>query len=136
MSLNAHYMVLFKNPRDVGQFANLARQMYPKTSQVAVEAYRDAMREPYSHLLVDLRPKQDEELRLRTNIFSRRDSLRIRSKGIKWKHICQQVQSTSRHRRKISRRMIKFLPVLRRIRKMNNKARRDYIIKCNREFID
>jgi len=33
MSLNAHYMVLFKNPRDVSQFANLARQMYPKTSQ-------------------------------------------------------------------------------------------------------
>jgi len=69
MSLNAHYMVLFKNPRDVSQFANLARQMYPKTSQFAVEAYRDATREPYSYLLVDLRPVQDEELRLRTNIF-------------------------------------------------------------------
>jgi len=69
MSLNAHYMVLFKNPRDVSQFANLARQMYPKTSQFAVEAYRDATREPYSYLLVDLRPEQDEELRLRTNIF-------------------------------------------------------------------
>ena len=60
MSLNAHYMVLFKNPRDVSQFANLARQMYPKTSLFAVEAYR---------ALVDLRPEQDEELRLRTNIF-------------------------------------------------------------------
>jgi len=51
MSLNAHYMVLFKNPRDVSQFANLARQMYPKASQFAVEAYRDATREPYSYLL-------------------------------------------------------------------------------------
>ena len=69
MSLNAHYMVLFKNPRDVSQFANLARQMYPKSSQFAVEAYRDATWEPYSYLLVDLRPEQDEELRLRTNIF-------------------------------------------------------------------
>ena len=69
MSLNAHYMVLFKNPRDVSQFANLARQMYPKTSHFAVEAYRDATREPYSYLLVDLRPEQDDELRLRTNIF-------------------------------------------------------------------
>jgi len=55
MSLNAHYMVLFKNPRDASQFANLARQMYPKTSQFAVEAYRDATREPYNYLLVDLR---------------------------------------------------------------------------------
>jgi len=69
MSLNARYMVLFKNPRDVSRFANLARQMYPKTSQFAVEAYRDAPREPYSYLLVDLRSEQDEELRLRTNIF-------------------------------------------------------------------
>jgi len=46
MSLNVHYMVLFKNPRDVSQFANFARQIYPKTSQFAVEAYRDATREP------------------------------------------------------------------------------------------
>jgi len=69
MSLSAHYMVLFKNPRDVSQFANLARQMYPNTSQFTVEAYRDATREPYSYLLVDFRPEQDEELRLRTDIF-------------------------------------------------------------------
>jgi len=46
--------------------------MYPKTSQFAVEAYRDATREPYCYLLVDLRPEQDEELRLRTNIFPER----------------------------------------------------------------
>jgi len=70
MSLNAHYMVLFKNPRDVSQFANLARQMYPKSPQFAIEAYKDATRQPYSYLLVDLRLKQDEDLRLRANIFS------------------------------------------------------------------
>ena len=69
MSLNAHYMILFKYPRDATQFANLARQMYPKTPQFAVEAIKDATREPYSYLLVDLRPEQDEDLRLRTNIF-------------------------------------------------------------------
>jgi len=71
VSLNAHYMVLFKNQGDASQFANLARQMYPKTSQFAVEAYKDATREPYSYLLVDLRPEQDEDLRLRSNISSR-----------------------------------------------------------------
>jgi len=69
MSLNAHYMVLFKYPRDATQFANLARQGYPKKSQFAVVAYKDATREPYSYLLVDLRPEQDDDLRLRTNIF-------------------------------------------------------------------
>jgi len=69
ISLNAHYMFLFKNPRDATQFATLARQMYPHKSQFAVEAYKDATREPYSYLLVDLRPEQDDDLRLRTNIF-------------------------------------------------------------------
>ena len=29
ITLSAHYLVLFKNPRDAGQFAILARQMYP-----------------------------------------------------------------------------------------------------------
>jgi len=69
ISLNSHYMVLFKNPRDVSQFASLARQMYPNRSAFAVEAYKDATREPYSYLFVDLRPGKDEDLRLRSNIF-------------------------------------------------------------------
>jgi len=69
ISLNAHYMVLFKNPRDASQFASLARQMYPNRSAFAVEAYKDATRRPFSYLFVDLRPEQDEDLRLRTNIF-------------------------------------------------------------------
>jgi len=69
ISLNAHYMVLFKNPRDASQFASLARQMYPNRSTFAVEAYKDATRQPFSYLLVDLHPEQDEDLRLRTNIF-------------------------------------------------------------------
>jgi len=69
ISLNAHYMVLFKNPRDVGQFAMLAKQMYPSCSQFAVEAYKDATGCPYGYLLVDLKPDTDEQYRLRTNIF-------------------------------------------------------------------
>jgi len=31
ISLNFHYMILFKNPRDAGQFSILARQMYPSS---------------------------------------------------------------------------------------------------------
>jgi len=43
--------------------------MYPNRSHFAVEAYKDATREPYSYLLLDLRPEHGEDLRLRTNIF-------------------------------------------------------------------
>ena len=69
ISLNAHYLVLFKNPRDVEQFATLARQMYAKNWQFAVEAFRDATSQPHSYLLIDLKSNTDEQYRLRTNIF-------------------------------------------------------------------
>jgi len=57
---NEHKCALFKNPRDATHFANLARQMYPKRLQFAIEAYEDATRERYSYLLFDLRPEQDD----------------------------------------------------------------------------
>jgi len=69
ISLNAQYIVQFKNPRDNSQFAHLARQLYPHTSHFAVETYKNATTEPYGYLLVDLRSEQDEDLRLRTYIF-------------------------------------------------------------------
>ena len=69
ISLNAHYLVLFKNPRDVNQFSTLSRQMYAKNWQIAVEAFRDATSRPHSYLLIDLNSDTDEQYRLRTNIF-------------------------------------------------------------------
>ena len=69
ISLNSHYMILFKNPRDAGQFATLARQMYPEGSTFAVEAFKDATELPYGYLLVDLKPDTEEQYRLRTNVF-------------------------------------------------------------------
>ena len=69
ISLNAHYLVLFKNVRDATQIANLARQMYPKKSNYLMEAYQDSTMAPFGYLLVDLKPDTDERFRLRTNIF-------------------------------------------------------------------
>ena len=69
MNLNTHYVVLFKNPRDAGQVAIMARQMYPRKSNFVVEAFRDATREPYGYLMIDLKPETDDRYRFRTNIF-------------------------------------------------------------------
>ena len=69
ITLNAHYMVLFKSPRDAMQVQHLARQMYPGKTRFMLEAFQDATTKPYSYLLVDLKPDTPEELRLRTNIF-------------------------------------------------------------------
>jgi hypothetical protein len=69
ISLNAHYMVLFKSPRDVMQVEHLARQMYPGNTKYMREAFSDATCKPYSYLLIDLRPDTPDEMRLRTNVF-------------------------------------------------------------------
>jgi hypothetical protein len=69
MSLNAHYIVLFKNPRDANQIATLARQMYPGKSKFLIEAFKDATEKPYGYSLIDLKPDTGENIRVRTNIF-------------------------------------------------------------------
>jgi hypothetical protein len=69
MSLNAHYLILFKNPRDVTQFATLARQMYSTNWRFALDAFNDATSEAHSYLLVDLKTETENAYRLRTNIF-------------------------------------------------------------------
>ena len=69
MSLNAHYLVLFKNPRDMTQVSHLAAQMYPGKSKYMIESYRDATSIPFSYLLVDLKSDTEEKMRLRSNIF-------------------------------------------------------------------
>ena len=69
ISLNSQYFVLYKNARDANQVTYLARQMYPGKSAFMVEAFKDATKQPFTYLLVDLKPDSDEELRLRTNVF-------------------------------------------------------------------
>ena len=69
ITLNSHYMVLFKSPRDAVQVQHLARQMYPGKTRFMQEAFEDATAKPYSYLLVDLKPNTPEQLRLRANIF-------------------------------------------------------------------
>lgn len=69
MSLNTHYIVLFKNFRDATQISTLARQMYPKNSRYMIDAYNDAVKPNYAYLLVDLKPNTDDRVRLRSNIF-------------------------------------------------------------------
>ena len=71
MSLNSHYIVLFKNPRDATQISFLSRQMYPKNSKFLEEAYHDATNEPYGYLLIDLKQATPNEFRVQSNIFSK-----------------------------------------------------------------
>ena len=40
MSLNAHYIVAFKNPRNVTQITTLAKQMYPGNTKFIARGFR------------------------------------------------------------------------------------------------
>jgi uncharacterized protein YozE (UPF0346 family) len=69
ISLNAHYLVLYKNPRDKSQIRCLAQQIYPENSKFLSNAYHNATLQPHTYLLLDLHPETTEDYRILTNIF-------------------------------------------------------------------
>ena len=69
VSLNAHYLVIFKSPRDSSQITHLAKQMFPGNVKFMQEAFNDATAKPYGFLLCDLKPDTPDDFRLRTNLF-------------------------------------------------------------------
>ena len=69
VSLNAHYMILFKNVRDASHITNLARQMYLGDVKYVKSSYEDATNKHYGYLLIDLKLDTSDLVRLRTDIF-------------------------------------------------------------------
>ena len=53
-SLNTHYYVILKNPRDKSQIEFLARQILPRQSKTLVEIFEAATQKPHSYLFLDL----------------------------------------------------------------------------------
>ena len=73
ITLNAHYLILFKNPRDVGQIGNLGRQL--GCSNFLKKAFEDATDESYGYLVVDLNPHSEAQYRYRTHIWPGQDTM-------------------------------------------------------------
>jgi hypothetical protein len=69
ISLNAHYIVLFKSPRDKQQISMLARQVNCAKVQEFMRSYEDATSRPHGYLMLDLKPTTDDQDRLKTNIL-------------------------------------------------------------------
>ena len=80
MSLNMDYIVLFKNVRDASQIRHLGQQMFPENKDFLVNVFRDATKEPYSHLFLDLRSNSDETLRVRANVLKYFQTIYLRKK--------------------------------------------------------
>ena len=70
VSVNAHYLVIFRNLRDQNQIRILGSQLFPKNQGFFDSVLRDVTRNnPYGYLLVDLKPDTSPLIRLRTDIF-------------------------------------------------------------------
>ena len=64
ISLNAHYMILFNNPRDVTQIQTLARQMQPGKTHQFLRKYKEIVSKPYASLFIDLKTTTPDGERL------------------------------------------------------------------------
>ncbi|GFR09625.1 uncharacterized protein TNCT_129681 [Trichonephila clavata] len=54
ISLNAQYIILLKNNRDVGQIQCFARQLYGNKASAFMDAYKKSTQGNFNYLLVDL----------------------------------------------------------------------------------
>ena len=77
ISLNSHYMVLFKNSRDRQQVHTLSRQLYPHQPKALLEAFNDATKEPYKYLILNMRPDTPDQCRMLTNILPEQHPVRV-----------------------------------------------------------
>jgi len=70
-SLNTHYYVIFKNPRDKLQFDMLSRQVAPNHSKALRAVFLDATSKPHGYLFIDFTQECPDEYRYRTNILDK-----------------------------------------------------------------
>jgi hypothetical protein len=71
ISINAHYIFVFKNARDQRQVQVLGSQMFPGNSDFVRDAYADATEQPFTYLLFDVHPESAKELRVLSNVTAK-----------------------------------------------------------------
>lgn len=71
ISLNAKYIVLFKNPRDMSQILPLARQIFPQNVREFVKVYNEVTLPAHGYIVLDLTQNGNNLFRIRSNIFEK-----------------------------------------------------------------
>lgn len=66
---NAHYIVLFPNPRDMTIISTLGKQMFPNKPRFLESSFIMATKKRYGYLFIDLKPGSDEKCMVRESIF-------------------------------------------------------------------
>lgn len=69
LSLNLHYITLFKNKRDSLQVDTLGRRIMKDRVKYFTAVYKHSVSKRYGYLLIDMHPQTDEAYQLRTAIL-------------------------------------------------------------------
>lgn len=70
ISLNTEYFILMNGDRYIGQVENLGRQIFrSKNKDNFLDIFNKATNRPYGYLIIDLHPKRNKIITLRTRIF-------------------------------------------------------------------
>jgi len=70
ISLNANYIIVFRNLRDSSSISHLARQIFPENSKSFCELFIKNVSSAFSHLVFDFTTTNVDFLRYRENIVS------------------------------------------------------------------
>lgn len=73
ISLNCHYIILFKNDRDKRQITYLASQSFPGKLDFLEKAFKMATSKPHGYLLLDFNPKRFDERQVWSDILPSED---------------------------------------------------------------
>lgn len=83
ISLNANYLIIFRNLRDSSSLIHLAKQVCPSNSKAFSEMFINNVNTPYSYLFMDFTPTCSDLLRYRQDIFSESPTVFINETEIK-----------------------------------------------------
>ena len=70
-SLNTHYYIIFKNPRDKSQVEYLARQILPRKSKALIDVFEAATSQPHNYLFLDFTQECPDAFRFRSHLFEK-----------------------------------------------------------------
>ena len=130
ISLNSHYMLIFRNPHDSLGITTLAKQMFPKHGHYLLESYHDATSKPYGYLMIDCHQLTPENMHLRTTEhFARGKTNCQREAYLRYRALSKVIIC------KMSKRMKGSLPYLQVIVKSKPKLRKLLINNIPEEVI-
>ena len=75
ISQNCDYFCIFKNPRNSSEIRTLAQQLTPGSLSL-IEIYKEATKNPFSYLLINLTQECDPSVKYLSHIFDENHSLK------------------------------------------------------------